>query len=91
MSYKFKDHDKDESHVDWDKIFNGKPEWDAAAQDFCLPLNPAEMDVVERIGNVMLEFRFREHPELPLAMQREQDRAFQAYCQKQFAYTEPHP
>lgn len=89
MSHTFKNHDLDEEHVDWDRIFNGKPEWDEAAKDFCLPLNPAEMAAVEKIGNVMLGFRFRERPELPLDMQREQDRAFQAYCDKQFAYLEP--
>lgn len=88
---KWKDHDLDESHVDWKRIFNGTPRWDGEAKDYCLDLNPAEMAAVEKICAVMLGFRFRERPELPLDMQREQDRAFQEYNSKQFRYLEPKP
>ena len=78
---KWKDDDPN-APIDWPRIYSTAPQWDEAAQDHYIPLSPREMAAVEKLCAVVLCYRFREYPDHPLEMQRENDRAWQEHVRK---------
>jgi len=78
--------------IDWVRIFDAMthPKRDENGEEY-IDATPEEIKAVDEFCTFLLQWKFRERPELPIEMQRKQDDAFNELVKKSFAYLEPKP